>query len=74
MGLVYSARSFTLFFSRMGWDDIFLAIKKENSGFFHCSQVFCEDFTLWASTQLNTNTGLKDELVPQLKRDCVLLH
>lgn len=74
MCLAYSAQSFTLFFPRMGWDDIFLAIEKENSGFFHCSRVFCEDFTLWASTQLNRNTGLKDELAPQLKRDRVLLH
>lgn len=44
MCLAYSAQSFTLFFSRMGEDDIFLAIKKENSSFFHRSRVFCEDF------------------------------
>lgn len=74
MCLACSTQSFTLFFSRMGRDDIFLAIKKENSGFFHRSRVFCEDFMLWASTQLNTNTGFKDELAPQLKRDRILLH
>lgn len=74
MCLAYSAQSFTLFFSRMGEDDIFLAIKKENSSFFHRSRVFCEDFMPWASTQLNTITGLKDELAPQLKRDHILLH
>lgn len=34
MCLAYSTLSFTLFFLRMGHDDIFLAIKKENSSFF----------------------------------------